>query len=139
MLSGGCRSVPEQFLELGRRDQFNDRRASVSHLKTMHRTSAKKLVREVRLNGRATRRKIRLSLKKPRVAHLETLKPSLPERPALVKKAPANGANGHHKAEPVLHDQQARTVAHDAFRLGEHHLDKARVLVDLGGERDRLF
>ena len=44
---------------------------------------------------------------------------------------------GHHKAETVLDDQQSRTMPHDAFRFRQHHLDEARVLVDLGGECDR--
>ena len=45
---------------------------------------------------------------------------------------------GHHVAEPVLGDHQVRAVPHDAPRLGQDHLDEARVLLDLGGERDGL-
>ena len=46
---------------------------------------------------------------------------------------------GHHKAEPVLDNQQPRPMPHDPFRFRQHHLDEARVLVDLGGERDGSF
>src|SRR5207249_10183134 len=96
----GGRSVPEQFLGLGRSEALNDRLACVSHLKTMHRTSAKKLSRKLRLNHRATRRRIRLSLKKPRVAHLRPLRSSLPDAREGLKTLPVNGVNGHAKAEP---------------------------------------
>src|ERR1700757_1234463 len=43
---------------------------------------------------------------------------------------------GHDETEPVLDNQQARAMTDDPFRFGQHHLDKTRVLVDLGGERD---
>jgi len=54
----------------------------------MHRTTAEKPVSKLRLGNHATRRKIRLSLKKPRVAHLETLKSSLPDPREILKKVP---------------------------------------------------
>ncbi len=41
---------------------------------------------------------------------------------------------GHDETEPVLDDQQPRAAAHHPPQFGQHHLDKARVLVDLGGE-----
>src|SRR5215472_18878934 len=44
---------------------------------------------------------------------------------------------GHHKAEAMLDDQQARATAHDTFCLGQHYLNEARILVDLSGQRDR--
>ena len=45
---------------------------------------------------------------------------------------------GHDEAEPVLGDHQVRPMAHDPLRFRQHDLDEARVLLDLGGERDRL-
>ncbi len=46
---------------------------------------------------------------------------------------------GHHKAEPVLDDQQALAIAYDPFGFAQHDLDKARILVKFGGECDRPF
>ena len=46
---------------------------------------------------------------------------------------------GHHKAEPMLDNQQTRAMAHDPFRFGQHHFDKARVFVDLCCKRDRAL
>ena len=40
----------------------------------------------------------------------------------------------HDEAEPVLDDQHARPVPHDAARFPQNDLDQARVLVDLGRE-----
>jgi len=34
---------------------------------------------------------------------------------------------GHHPAALVLGDDQVLAMAHDAFRLGQHQLDKARI------------
>ena len=45
---------------------------------------------------------------------------------------------GHHEAQPVLHDHQVRPAAHDLDRFRQHDLDDARVLADLGRQRDRL-
>jgi len=42
---------------------------------------------------------------------------------------------GHHKAEPVLDDQQSWAMAHHPSRLGQHYFHKARVLVGFGGQR----
>ena len=46
---------------------------------------------------------------------------------------------GHHETEAMLDDQQTRAMADHPLRFGQHHLDKARVLVDLGGECDRAL
>ncbi len=143
MLSGGCWSVAEQFLGLGRRGRFNSRRAWVSHLKTMHRTSAKKLVRKLRLNHRATRRRIRLSLKKPRVAQLEALKSSLTDEREKLKKVPGNGVNGHAKAEPRFLSDTALANAEQLFgsikgQSGADLSEKIKDLIRLAREQGYL-
>src|SRR5437667_2141707 len=81
----------------------------------MHRTSAKKLIRKLRLNHRATRRRIRLSLRKPRVAHLETLKSSLPGARESLTHCPLNGATGQVTAEPPFLSDPALRNAEQLF------------------------
>ena len=109
----------------------------------MHRTSAKKLVRKVRLNHRAPRRRIRLSLKKPRVAQLESLRSSLPEQRANLKKLPANGLNGHSKAEPRFLSDTALANAEHLFgsiksQSGGDLSEKIKDLIRLAREQGYL-
>src|SRR5436190_4836688 len=109
----------------------------------MHRTSAKKLVRKVRLNPRVTRRRIRLSLKKPRVAPLQTLKAPLPDQRANLKKLPANGANGHAKAEPRFLSDAALANAEHLFgsikgQSGADLSEKIKDLIRLAREQGYL-
>src|SRR2546425_938199 len=109
----------------------------------MHRTSAKKPVRELRLGNRATGRKLRLSLKKPRVAHLETLKSSLPDRREMLKKLPANGVNGHAKAEPRFLSDAALANAEQLFgsmksQSGGDLSEKIKDLIRLAREQGYL-
>src|SRR5436309_4221681 len=109
----------------------------------MHRTSAKKLTRELRLNHRATRRKTRLSLKNPRVAHLETLKSSLSDQRESLKKLPLNGANGHAKAEPRFLSDAALANAEQLFgsiksQSGADLSEKIKDLIRLAREQGYL-
>jgi len=50
-----------------------------------------------------------------------------------------NAGIGHHESQTMLNDQQTRAMANYPLRFGQHHLDKARVLIDLGGERYRAL
>src|SRR5438093_12483150 len=109
----------------------------------MHRTTAQKPVSKLRLNHRATRRKIRLSLKKPRVAHLETLKSSLPDQRESLKKFPINGANGHVKAEPRFLSDTALANAEQLFgsiksQTGGDLSEKIKDLIRLAREQGYL-
>jgi hypothetical protein len=45
---------------------------------------------------------------------------------------------GHHQAEPMLDDQDARPCPHDAHRFRQDQFDEARIFLDLAGEFDRL-
>jgi len=109
----------------------------------MHRTTAEKPVSKLRLGNRATRRKIRLSLKKPRVAHLETLKSSLPDPRESRKKLPTNGANGHAKAEPRFLSDAALANAEQLFgsiksQSGADLSEKIKDLIRLAREQGYL-
>jgi RNA polymerase primary sigma factor len=109
----------------------------------MHRTTAEKPVSKLRLGNRATRGKIRLSLKKPRVAHLETLKSSLPDPRESLKKLPANGANGHAKAEPRFLSDAALANAEQLFgaiksQSGADLSEKIKDLIRLAREQGYL-
>jgi len=109
----------------------------------MHRTSAKKLSRKLRLNHRATRRRIRLSLKKPRVAHLRPLRSSLPDAREGLKKLPVNGVNGHAKAEPRFLSDTALASAEQLFgsikgQSGADLSEKIKDLIRLAREQGYL-
>src|SRR6266536_375163 len=109
----------------------------------MHRTSAKKLVRKLRLHPRATRRRIRLSLKKPRVAHVETWKPSLATQRENPNKVPGNGVNGHSKAEPRFLSDTALASAEQLFgsiksQSGADLSEKIKDLIRLAREQGYL-
>src|SRR6266699_1926289 len=109
----------------------------------MHRMSAKKLVRKLRLNPRAPRRRVRLSLKKPRVAHLETLKSSPRDPRENPKKLPGNGVNGHSKAEPRFLSDTALASAEQLFgsikgQSGADLSEKIKDLIRLAREQGYL-
>src|SRR2546427_5794578 len=109
----------------------------------MHRTTTKKPARKLRLNHRATRRKIRLSLKKPRVAHLERLKSSLPQQERRLKTPSPNGTNGHTKPEPRFLSDAALANAERLFgsiksQSGADLSEKIKDLIRLAREQGYL-
>jgi RNA polymerase primary sigma factor len=84
-----------------------------------------------------------LSLKKPRVAQLENLKSSLPEQRANLKKLPANGVNGHSKAEPRFLSDTALANAEQLFgsiksQSGGDLSEKIKDLIRLAREQGYL-
>jgi len=84
-----------------------------------------------------------LSLKKPRVAHLETSKQSLSNARESLKKLPVNGVNGHTKAEPRFLSDTALASAEQLFgsikgQSGADLSEKIKDLIRLAREQGYL-
>src|ERR1051326_1261448 len=110
----------------------------------MHRTSTKKLVSsKAQLSSRTRRRRIRLSVKKPRVARLETPKSSLAAQAPGLQKLPANGTNGHSKPTPRFLSDAALANAEQLFgsikgQAGADLSEKIKDLIRLAREQGYL-
>ena len=109
----------------------------------MHRTSAKKLFGKLRLGGRTHKPKIKLSIRRPRIARQETSKTSLPGQHPHFKSRPANGANGHAKPEPRFLSDAALANAEQLFgsiksQSGGDLSEKIKDLIRLAREQGYL-
>ncbi len=109
----------------------------------MHRTSAKKLFGKLRLGGRTHKPKIKLSIKRPRIARHETSKTPLPGQHHHLKAPPANGANGHAKPAPRFLSDAALANAEQLFgsiksQSGGDLSEKIKDLIRLAREQGYL-
>jgi RNA polymerase primary sigma factor len=109
----------------------------------MHRSSGKKLITKLRIGSRAPKAQIKLAIKRPRVAPLETLKPPLAEAERRLKTLPKIGANGHDKPEPRFLSDAALASAEQMFssiksQSGEDLSEKIKDLIRLAREQGYL-
>src|SRR5437016_4291089 len=109
----------------------------------MHRSSTKKLINKLRLGGRPTKTRIKLSIKRPRTARLDTSKSSTPQQERRLKTPSPNGTNGHAKPEPRFLSDAALANAERLFgsiksQSGADLSEKIKDLIRLAREQGYL-
>src|SRR5438094_322626 len=109
----------------------------------MHRSSTKKLINKLRLGGRPTKTRIKLSIKRPRTARLDTSKSSTPQQERHLKTPSPNGTNGHAKPEPRFLSDAALANAERLFgsiksQSGADLSEKIKDLIRLAREQGYL-
>ncbi|PYM14423.1 MAG: RNA polymerase sigma factor RpoD [Verrucomicrobia bacterium] len=109
----------------------------------MHRSSTKKLINKLRLGGRPTKTRIKLSIKRPGTARLDTSKSSPPQQERRLKTPSPNGTNGHTKPEPRFLSDAALANAERLFgsiksQSGADLSEKIKDLIRLAREQGYL-
>ena len=111
--------------------------------KAMHRSSSKKLISKLRVGSRTAKTKFNLSVKRPRIARLETAKSPPPVPKGRLQPSPVRGANGVAKPEPRFLSDAALANAERLFgsiksQSGADLSEKIKDLIRLAREQGYL-